>query len=71
MRGDETAGSKSKSLAVSNLWQRLSRGMEVVIYLLLLLSVYKLFGTHPPLNIMDGLLVFNVPHRRAIRPLVG
>jgi cell division protein FtsB len=28
----------------SNLWQRLSRGMEVVIYLLLLLSVYKLFG---------------------------
>lgn len=29
---------------MSNFWQRLSRGMEVVIYLLLLLSVYKLFG---------------------------
>lgn len=28
----------------SNLWQRLSRVMEGVIYLLLLLSVYKLFG---------------------------
>ena len=28
----------------SNWWQRLSLGMEVVIYLLLLLSVYKLFG---------------------------
>ena len=28
----------------TNLWLRLSRGMEVVIYLLLLLSVYKLFG---------------------------
>ncbi len=25
-------------------WQRMSRGMEVVIYLLLLLAVYKLFG---------------------------
>ncbi|MEM1443691.1 MAG: septum formation initiator family protein [Verrucomicrobiota bacterium] len=37
----------------SNLWQRLSRGMEVVIYLLLLLSVYKLFG--PELSRQDEL----------------
>lgn len=28
----------------SNMWQRMSRVMEVVIYLLLLLAVYKLFG---------------------------
>lgn len=25
-------------------WQRMSRGMEIVIYLLLILAVYKLFG---------------------------
>ncbi len=36
-----------------NLWQRLSRGMEVVIFLLLLLSVYKLFG--PELDRQDEL----------------
>mgnify|MGYP001804321838 CR=1 FL=1 len=35
---------ESEKGSKSNWWQRLSLGMEVVIYLLLLLSVYKLFG---------------------------
>lgn len=52
---DGESGKRSRP----NIWRRLSRVMEVVIYVLLILVVYKLFG--PELDRQDEL---KAEHRR-------
>lgn len=50
---DGEGGKSSRPGARPNVWRRLSRVMEVVIYVLLALVVYKLFG--PELDRQDEL----------------